>query len=436
MKRRIPSGIAPAFAAAWAGQFVSLIGSGMTTFALGLWVLESRGAVTDYALLGACAIAPRVFLAPVVARVVDSVPRRRVMLATQTAGAATTLALLAILAAGSLQIWHVYLAAAALGTAAAFEWPAWSAATTLLVSEAQFARAAGLVAMAQGVADVIAPIAGGALLLTIGVGPILALDAASFLVAVAALAWVRFPEPVRAAAAARPRLTDGWRWLRTRPALLGLLAFVSSVNFLWGLVGALAAPLILGFAGPGELGAVFSIAGIGVIVGSISMTVWGGPRRKLAGILAAELVSGFAFIAMGAQPSLILVAAGVFVAHLTLPVIAGCGQAIWQAEVPADMQGRVFAIRQAVERAVIPVAYVVAGPLVDGFFRPALAPGGPASGLASFLGARDGGIASIFVLMGVLQIAMAVVAMRSWRMRAGAEPSAALAPSCRPASAA
>jgi hypothetical protein len=418
MKLRTPAGFSPAFAAAWAGQFVSLVGSGMTAFALGLWVYQMRGDVTDYALLGACTIAPRVALAPLVARVVDAVPRRRVMLATQASGAATTLALLALLAAGSLQIWHVYLAGAALGTAAAFEWPAWSAATTLLVSQAQLARAAGLVAMAQGVADVIAPVAGGALLVTIGVGPILVLDAASFVVAVAALTRVRFPEPARPAVAAPPCLSEGWRWLRMRPALLALLAFVASVNFLWGLVGALAAPLILGFATPGELGAIFSIAGIGVIVGSVSMTVWGGPRRKLAGILGAELVSGFAFVAMGIAPNLVLVAGGVFVAHVTLPVIGGCGQAIWQAEVPAELQGRVFAIRQAIERAVIPAAYVLAGPLAYGVFRPALASGGPASGLGGFLGTRDAPwIALMFVAMGLAQIAMAAFAVGASRTR-------------------
>lgn len=418
MKRRAATGISPAFAAAWAGQFVSLVGSGMTTFALGLWVFQTRGAVTDYALLGACAIAPRVLLAPVVARVVDSVPRRRVMLATQAGGAATTLALLALLLGGSLQIWHVYLAGAALGTAAAFEWPAWSAATTLLVAEAQLTRAAGLVAMAQGVADVIAPMAGGALLVTIGVTPILALDAASFLVAVIALARVRFPEPKQTAMTRPPRLVEGWRWLRARPSLMALLAFVAGVNFLWGLVGALAAPLILSFATPGELGVVFSIAGLGVIAGSVSMTVWGGPRRKLAGILGAELCSGFAFIGIGVRPNLILVACGVFVAHVTLPVIGACGQAIWQAAVPAELQGRVFAICQAIERAALPVAYVLAGPLLYGIFKPALAPGGPASGVNGLLGARDAGaIAVMFVLMGLLQIAVALAAIAAWQSR-------------------
>jgi MFS family permease len=421
MKLRNAAGFSPAFAAAWAGQFVSLVGSGMTAFALGLWVYQMRGAVTDYALLGACTIAPRVVLAPVVARVVDSLPRRRVMLATQASGAATTIVLLGLLAADSLQIWHVYLAGAALGTAAAFEWPAWSAATTLLVSEAQLARAAGLVAMAQGVADVVAPIAGGALLITIGVGPILALDAASFLVAVVALTLVRFPEPGRLVLAVPPRLSEGWQWLRMRPALLALLAFLAGVNFLWGLVGALAAPLILGFATPGELGAVFSIAGIGVIAGSVSMTFWGGPRRKLAGILAAELVSGVAFVAMGIQPNLILVAGGAFIAHVTLPVIGGCGQAIWQVSVPAELQGRVFAIRQAIERAAIPVAYVLAGPLADGIFKPALASGGPATGLGTLLGTRNAaGIALMFVAMGLIQIVVAATAIRVWRRRLGA----------------
>jgi hypothetical protein len=279
--------------------------------------------------------------------------------------------------------------------------------------------------MAQGVADVVAPIAGGALLVTIGVGPIVALDAASFVVAVAALAVVRFPEPERRTAAAPPRMAEGWRWLRMRPSLLALLAFMASVNFLWGLVGALAAPLILGFATPGELGAVFSIAGVGVIAGSVAMTVWGGPRRKLVGVLAAELVSGFAFVAIGARPNLALVCGGVFVAHMTLPVIGGCGQAIWQAAVPAEMQGRVFAIRQAIERAVLPLAYVLAGPLLNGVFRPATAPGGAVSGLGAVLGSRGGsgdglGIALMFVVMGLAQIAVATAAVSAWRRRGAA----------------
>jgi hypothetical protein len=272
--------------------------------------------------------------------------------------------------------------------------------------------------MAQGVADVVAPVVGSALLVTIGVGPILVLDAASFLVAVGALTLVRFPEPARQAVTAPPRLSEGWRWLRTRPVLLALLVFLASVNFLWGLVGALAAPLILGFADPGELGAVFSIAGIGVIVGSVSMTVWGGPRRKLAGILVAELVSGLAFVAMGIQPDLVLVAGGAFAAHVTLPVIGGCGQAIWQAAVPPELQGRVFAIRQALERAMLPLAYVLAGPLADGIFRPALASDAPASGLGAFLGTRQvPEIALMFVVMGLIQIVVAAVALSVWRRR-------------------
>jgi DHA3 family macrolide efflux protein-like MFS transporter len=413
---RFPEGVSPAFGVAWAGQFVSLAGSGMTAFALGLWVYGERGAVTDYALLGACAIAPRVLLVPLVARVVDSHSRRRVMLACQAAGALTSLTLLGLLASGSLQIWHVYLAGAALGTAAAFEWPAWSAATTLLVPEAQLGRAAGLVALAQGVADVVAPIAAGALLITIGMGAILVLDVASFVVAVVALAAVSFPEPAPRPAATSPRLAEGWRWLRTRHGLMGLLGFMAGVNFLWGLVGALAAPLILGFATPGELGAVFSVAGLGLIAGGAAMAIWGGPYRKLDGVIGAELASGFAFVAIGLQPSLALVGAGVVVAHLTLPVIGGCGQAIWQAEVPARLQGRVFALRQAVERAVLPVAYVVAGPLVEGVLRPLTAGGGPLSGVGRMLGPRaEPAIPLLFVAMGLVQVGTAAAAWSLWR---------------------
>jgi len=128
-----------------------------------------------------------------------------------------------------------------------------------------------------------------------------------------------------------------------------------------------------------------------------------------------------AFVAIGVQPNLALVAAGVFAAHLTLPIIEACGQAIWQAAVPAELQGRVFAIRQAIERAVVPLAFVLAGPLADGVFKPALASGGAVAGLGQFLGSGAGrGIGLMFVVMGGAQIlvATAVTGLSRSRTRA------------------
>ena len=65
---------------------------------------------------------------------------------------------------------------------------------------------------------------------------------------------------------------------------MGLLAFLAGANFLWGLVGALIAPMILGFASAEMLGVVVSVAGAGMLAGSLAMGAWGGPKRRIAGV--------------------------------------------------------------------------------------------------------------------------------------------------------
>jgi len=133
-------------------------------------------------------------------------------------------------------------------------------------------------------------------------------------------------------------------------------------------------------AGPVRLAQVISLAGIGMIAGSVLMAAWGGGSRLVRGIVAGELFSGVAFVAMGLRPELGLVIAGAFAAHVTIPVIFGCTQTIWQRSVPPELQGRVFAARQMIERAMTPLAFAVAGPLADRVFDPALAPGGALAG--------------------------------------------------------
>jgi len=224
------------FGIVWAGQLVSIVGSGLTTFALGLWVYGRTGSVTGYALIGLCAVAPRVALSPLVGALVDRWDRRRTMLGTEAGGLLVTLILVTLVATGRLEPWHVYAAAALGGAFVTFQWPAWSAATTLLVPRRHLGRTAGLVTLAQASSDVIAPLLAAALLLTVGIGPILALDALSFSVGLAALIVVTFPSRPRIDQPMRPvahQLADGWVYLRRQRSLLALVGFLAVVNFLW-----------------------------------------------------------------------------------------------------------------------------------------------------------------------------------------------------------
>lgn len=406
------------FIIVWFGQSVSLVGSGLTGFALGVWVFQQNGSVTQFALIGLFTVLPRIILSPVVGPLVDRWDRRWAMIVGDAGAGLSTLILVLLLQAGRLEIWHIYLLVAASAACGTIQWPAFMAITTLLVPKQNLGRANGLVQLGQAASEILAPAMAGVLLLTIRLQGIILIDVTTFLVAVLTLLVVRFPTSPPAAAHQSTRgswrqdISYGWQYLAARPGLIGLLLFLTAVNFLWGLVGALITPMILGFTSSANLGFLISIAGGGMLVGSLVMTVWGGPRRRIHGVLSFELLSGACFLLMGLRPSFWPVALAVFVAHTTIAIIFGSNQAIWQSKVAPAVQGRVFATQQMLAKAASPLAYLLAGPLAERIFEPLLTPNGLLSGSAGLvIGTGPGrGIALLFIAMGLLKMAVSLAA--------------------------
>jgi MFS family permease len=329
------------------------------------------------------------------------------------------LILVLLLYAGRLEIWHIYLLAAISAAFGTIQWPAFMAATTLLVPKKNLGRANGLVQLGQAASEILAPALAGVLLLTIQLQGVILIDVATFLFAVLTLLIVRIPSPKPAARVEksksdtwRQEISYGWRYITARPGLFGLLIFLTTVNFLWGMVGALITPMILGFTTSANLGLLISIAGGGMLVGSLVMTVWGGPRRRIYGVLNFELLSGVCFFLIGLRPSFWLVALGVFGAHTTIAIIFGSNQAIWQSKVAPGVQGRVFATQQMLAKAATPLAYLLAGPLAERIFEPLLTSNGIlSSSMGQAVGTGPGrGIALLFIAMGILKIAVSLAA--------------------------
>jgi len=185
------------------------------------------------------------------------------------------------------------------------------------------------------------------------------------------------------------------------------------------MVGALVTPMVLSWASSDVLGLILSTAGAGMLAGSLVMSIWGGPKQRMQGIFHFELISGICFILMGISPSFWPVAVGAFGAHLTIAIVYGSNQAIWQSKVAPEVQGRVFATQQMVLRATTPLAYLLSGPLADRLFNPLLANHGPlGSSLGRVLGSGAGrGIGLMFILMGLVKIAIVMVGKSYPRLR-------------------
>ena len=402
------------FGLVWLGQSVSLVGSRLTAFAIGVWVFQQTGSVTLFTLISFFATLPAVAFSPLAGALADRWDRRRVMIGSDVAAALASALLLALLASDALQIWHVYVAVGLASAANAFQAPAYMAAITLLVPKEHFGRASGMMQFGESGARILGPLLGGLLVVEIGMQGVIGVDLATFFVAVATLLAVSIPRPPAAPGPRRSLWSeagDGWRHLRERPELLALLGYFAMLNFLVPVGLVLATPMVLAFATVEQLGFVLAASSAGALAGSLVMSVWGGPAKRMTGILGFSPLLALGFVAAGLRPSVPLAAGGFFLAFFVVPVVNGCSQAIWQTKVRPDLQGRVFAVRRMVTQVTAPLAFFVAGPLAERAFEPLLLPGGALAGsLGPLLGLGQGrGIALLVVAAG-----LAVVAITGW----------------------
>ncbi|WP_026102647.1 MFS transporter [Pleurocapsa sp. PCC 7319] len=119
------------FLIVWFGQLISLFGSQLTSFALGVWVYQNTGSVTQFSLISFFTMLPGLVISPLAGALVDRCDRRWVMILSDSIAGLSTLCIALLIAIGQIQIWHIYLATTISSLSNAFQWPAYSAATEL-----------------------------------------------------------------------------------------------------------------------------------------------------------------------------------------------------------------------------------------------------------------------------------------------------------------
>jgi predicted MFS family arabinose efflux permease len=408
------------FSLIWFGQLVSLFGTATTRFALLIWAYDQTNQATTVALLGFFSFITYALISPVAGVWVDRMDRRRAMLLADLGAGLMTVALLLLHTTGQLQIWHIYLGAGLTGAFEAFQHPAYAAATTVLVPKAQYARASALRSLASNVSQMLAPIFAGLILHLVDIDGVMLIDVATFGFAMLILLFIRIPRPPmseegRAASKASflHQMSFGFGYIFRRPGLLWLMFLFACLNFVGALTYfSLLAPMILARTGGDALtlASVQTAAGVGGVLGGLLMSVWGGPKRQIQGVLLGAVLAFLPDLAMGAGRSLPVWITAAFLGWLTTPLAIASGQAIWQAKVAPDVQGRVFAVQGMFHTMVMPLGFLVAGPLADQVFGPAMLPGSSLAATFGWLvGAGPGaGIGLMFVCTSVIGITVAV----------------------------
>jgi MFS family permease len=400
------------FVIIWFGQLISLLGSGLTGFALGVWVYQRSGSVTQFALTTLSATLPGILMTPLAGLFVDRWDRRWTVILSDTGAAVSTLSIALLLLTGRFELWHYCLALAANSIFNSFKGLAFYAITAMLMPKRHLGRASGMMQIGPATARILSPMIAGLLLGIIQIQGVILVDFATFFIPIITLLLVDVPklEPTSEGKAGKgsflQEISYGWTFITARPGVLGLLVFFAIINFTLGLAHALYRPLLLGFASVKVVGLIGTVGGSGVLIGSIVMGTWGGPKHRVKGILGFGLLYGLGLILAGLRPSALLMATAFFGIVFGVPIINGCIQMIWLSKTPLDVQGRVFAVGMMITRSSLPLAYVVAGPLADKVFEPLLTASGPLAGtVGRLIGIGPGrGIGLLYILMGVVTI--------------------------------
>ncbi|GAB1538395.1 MFS transporter [Scytonema sp. NUACC21] len=326
---------------------------------------------------------------------------------------------------GHLEIWHIYVATTVSSAFNALQWPAYDAAIAQIVPPQHLVRANGMFQLGLAVGQLISPVLGGFLLVTIQIQGVLILDGISFVFCLVMLLLIRLPKPRTTTKAEVPKnlvwkdSLVGWYYITTRPGLFWLLILNCIYHFVEGIAVVLSTPLFLSFASTTALGTMLSIGGSGMVLGTALISSWGGGKRRIHNVLGFMLLGGLCMLLAGLRRDIVLCTVAIFLHFFSLPIVVSSRQAIFQSKIAFDVQARVFAVNRMLINLSLLLAYVVAGPLADYVFEPLLAIDGPLAGsVGKIIGVGPGrGIGLLFIIMGMLLIGAIVTSYLSPRLR-------------------
>lgn len=406
----------------WLGELVSLLGSRLTSFALGVWVYQTTGSATSFALNLFFIMVPGIILAPFVGVWVDRWDVRKVMIISDSILALNTIILLMLFLTNTMFVEFIYIFGLINSICSMFQQLSSTVAFSLIVSKQHLSRSSGMIQFSESLTDILAPLLGGFLVLYLGIIGIIVVDLLTFGVAVTTLLLIKIPAREQTSAVVRSirrELQEGWQFIRSYAGLFSLLVFYSLNNLLLGIVDALIGPLALTIDSSADFGMVVSAGGWGLLFGSLLMSTWGGPRPRIHGVVGVRLLFALGFIAIGLYPQIWVLALANGLYYFCIAVATSSTQAIWQTKVPPTLQGRVLAFRRMLAQSSLPVAFLLAGPLAEGLFAPGVQANGWISSLTNPVWSQTLGRATglVISLMGVLMVILIGLTYANPRVR-------------------
>ena len=398
----------------WLTQLISGLGSAMTAYALVLWSYTQSGSALRTALLMVCSYAPYVVCSIFAGALSDRWDKKKTMLVCDALAALSTVVVLLLLRSGALRIWHLYIINAVSGLMNTFQQPASEVATSALLKREYYQKVGGLRYLSNALNSILTPIITTAIMSLWEIGTVIAIDLCSFLVAfLVLLFFIPIPktesreqqEGILQSAAA------GVRWLKANPGIFHLMQFLAGINLVASMFNAALPAMVLSKASETALGTVNAVTGIAMLVGSMLASFLPTPRSRVKAVwycLMLSMCTENFCLAFGSN--VWVWCFGAILGWIALPWMSANLEAVNRLNIPMEIQGRVFAVRNSFQFFTIPVGYFLGGILVDEVFEPIMSlqtADGLLAGLFGF--GKGSGAAFLFAVLLLMGIAVCLL---------------------------
>lgn len=398
----------------WSGDFISAIGSGLTSFGLGVYIFQQTGKASLMALVTLLAFLPSLLLSPIAGVLADRYDRRLLMVVGDSFSAVGLLFILVSLMRGDAQIWQICVGVTISSVFASLLEPAYKATITDLLNPEQYSKASGLVQIAGSAKYLISPVLAGFLLTVSDIRLLLILDISTFFVTVVTTLAVR--KGLQSKRAEKgfsffAELKGGWNALTCKKGIFTLVIMGAIITFCLGFVQTLASPMILSFSDSSTLGTLTTVIALGMLVSSV---VLGGIsiKKGYAKLLSVSLFGSGIFMALfGMRENIVFMGVAGFLFFAMLPFANASLDYLLRTNIDNGLQGRAWGLIGLISQLGYVAAYAVSGLLADYIFTPLLLKEGALSGnVGKIIGTGPGrGIGFLIVLAGILLCVTSVI---------------------------
>lgn len=357
-----------------AGAFISSIGSGLTDFGLAIYILKLTGSVGATGIFASCAFLPAILLAPVGGVLADRYDRRLMMILGELLSGLALLICLAAVLSPQPSLVVICIGVGISSIFSALTEPAFKATITDLLPAEDFARAGGMVQLAGSAKLLISPAIAGLLLQVTTVSTLIILDMLTFFTTVLIIAFVRKGLTSKKSAALGSgffsEMSAGINAIRGKEGIITMIIIMTITTFCLGFVQMLSKPLILAIAGERELGILTTVIAMGMMVGSIGISMIKQPKSYLWMLSMGLFGCGVFFALIGVSENLILIAGFGFMMFVFMPAIQIGAEVLIRTNLDNSVQGRAFGLIGLITQMGYILSFLAAGMLADGIFEP------------------------------------------------------------------